>query len=154
MKIRLITIGKLQEAWLRDAQKEYAKRLSRFTELEIIELAEASERLPLSKQLEQEAESMLKKLAPQDFLVALDLAGEILDSVELSRKLTQWFELGGAKVVFAIAGSNGYSDAVLARANFRLSMGKMTFPHQMARIMILEQLFRSFKIAKGETYHK
>ena len=154
MKIRLITIGKLQKAWLREAQQEYVKRLSRFADLEILELNEAADGLDLAKQLGREAEQMLKKISPNDFVIALDLAGKELNSEQLSNELASWFEQAGAKLTFLIAGSNGYADSILKRAQVRVSMGKMTFPHQLARVMLLEQLFRSFKIQKNESYHK
>lgn len=154
MKIRVLAVGKMQEAWLREAQQEYLKRISRFAEIEICEVAEAADHLPLKKQLQTEAERILKQLEAQDFVIALDLAGRKMDSPGLAANLQRWLEEGGAKIHFVIGGSNGFHDSFLQRANFRMSMGEMTFPHQLARVMLLEQIFRAFKIQRGEKYHK
>lgn len=154
MKIRCLVVGKMQERWLKEAEKEYLKRLSRFAEIDIIELSEAQSSLTLAKQLSFEGEKMLSKIAVQDYVIALDLAGTEPDSLAFSEQLENWFVQGGAKITFLIAGSNGYDADVLMRANQRISLSKLTFPHQLARILLLEQVFRAFKIQRSETYHK
>ncbi len=154
MKIRLLVIGKLQETWLKEAEQEYRKRLSRFTELEIIELPEAQSGLTSVQQGKLEGEKLLSKISAQDYVIALDLGGTQPDSIAFSAQLEDWFVRGGAKLSFLIAGSNGYSEEVLRRANQRISLSNLTFTHQMARIIFLEQLFRAFKIQRSEAYHK
>lgn len=154
MKIRLLVIGKMQERWLKEAEQEYRKRLSRFAEIEIIELPEAQPGLTLPQQVSFEGEKILSKIAAQDYVIALDLAGSQLESLIFSARLAEWFIRGGSKITFLIAGSNGYAEEVLQRANQRISLSKLTFPHQIARILLLEQVFRAFKIQKSEAYHK
>lgn len=154
MKIRIISVGKVQDAWLKKGIEHYSKQVLRFAKLEWVELSDYPDRLPLERVKALEGEAMLAKLSPQEFVIALDLAGEVLDSLSFSARLQKGLELGGAKLTFLIAGSNGYDEAVLKRANWRWSLGKLTYPHQMVKLLLMEQLFRAFKIARGETYHK
>lgn len=154
----LICMGRLKERYWRDAAAEYEKRLSRFGKFETIELPDLPEPSNSSPAIEaqickKEGEVILAKIRQDDIVIALCIEGKQLDSVQLSRKLT---ELGdtGRRVVFVIGGSLGLSPEVVARAQLRLSFSPMTFPHQLARIMLLEQTYRAMKIAAGERYHK
>ena len=154
----LICMGRLKEKYWRDAAAEYEKRLSRFGKFETIELPDLPEPSNSSPAIEEqikkkEGEAILSKIRDGDVVVCLCIDGKQLDSVQLSRKLTELIDTG-RRVVFVIGGSLGLSQAVIARAQVRLSLSPMTFPHQLARIMLLEQTYRALKIAAGERYHK
>ena len=158
MNMALICMGRLKEKYWRDAAAEYEKRLSRFGRWETIELPDLPEPSNSSPAIEEqirkkEGDAILAKIREGDIVVCLCIDGKQMDSVQLSRKLT---ELGdtGRRVVFVIGGSLGLAPAVTARAQVKLSFSPMTFPHQLARIMLLEQTYRAMKIAAGERYHK
>ncbi len=158
MNMALICMGKLKEKYWRDAAAEYEKRLSRFGKWETIELPDLPEPSNSSPAIEEqikkkEGEAILAKLRDGDIVVCLCIDGKQLDSVQLSKKLTELTDTG-RRVVFIIGGSLGLSQAVVARAQLKLSFSPMTFPHQLARIMLLEQTYRALKIAAGERYHK
>lgn len=158
MNMALICMGKLKEKYWRDAAAEYEKRLSRFGKWETIELPDLPEPSNSSPAIEEqirkkEGEAILAKLRDNDIVVCLCIDGKQLDSVQLSKKLTELTDTG-RRVVFIIGGSLGLSQAVVARAQMKLSFSPMTFPHQLARIMLLEQTYRALKIAAGERYHK
>jgi 23S rRNA (pseudouridine1915-N3)-methyltransferase len=154
MRISIIAVGKIKEDWLKAGIAEYSKRISRFCEIEITEVPDAPEGDSIDKSLEQEGRKMLSKIKDSDFVVALDVNGEKQSSVTLSKSLIRWLDESGARVTFLIAGSNGYLPEVLVRANERISLSELTFPHQLTRLIFLEQIFRAFKISKGEKYHK
>ena len=158
MNMALICMGKLKEKYWRDAAAEYEKRLSRFGKWETIELADLPEPSNSSPAIEEqikkkEGEAILAKLRDDDVVVCLCIDGRQMDSVQLSRKMTKLIDTG-RRVVFIIGGSLGLSDEVVRRAQVKLSFSPMTFPHQLARIMLLEQTYRALKIAAGERYHK
>lgn len=158
MSMALICMGRLKEKYWRDAASEYEKRLTRYTKFETIELPDLPEPANSSPAIEmqikeKEGAAILSKLRPDDTVIALCIDGKQMDSVALSQRLTQ-LQDSGKRVVFIIGGSLGLSDAVVARANVKLSFSPMTFPHQLARIMLLEQVYRACKIAAGERYHK
>ena len=158
MSMALVCMGRLKEKYWRDAAGEYEKRLSRYTKFETIELPDLPEPANSSPAIEQqikekEGTAILAKIRPEDTVIALCIDGKQLDSVQLSRKLTQ-IQDSGKRIVFVIGGSLGLSEAVGARANVKLSFSPMTFPHQLARLMLLEQVYRACKIAAGERYHK
>ena len=158
MNMALICMGKLKEKYWRDAAAEYEKRLSRFGKWETIELPDLPEPSNSSPAIEEqirkkEGEAILSKIRDQDIVVCLCIDGKQLDSVQLSKKLTELTDTG-RRVVFVIGGSLGLSPQVVARAQLKLSFSPMTFPHQLARIMLLEQTYRALKIAAGERYHK
>ena len=155
----ILCVGKLKEAYWRDAAAEYAKRLQRFGPLSVIELPDLPEpknasEADIQKLVAQEGEAMLAQLKPRDIVVALCIDGKQRDSVEFAADLSRIEASGAARVVYAIGGSNGLSPAFVRRANARLSFSPMTFPHQLARVMLLEQLYRARKILSNETYHK
>ena len=158
MNMALICMGRLKEKYWRDAAAEYEKRLSRFGKWETIELPDLPEPSNSSPAIEEqirkkEGEAILAKIRDQDIVVCLCIDGKQLDSVQLSKKLTELVDTG-RRVVFVIGGSLGLSPQVVARAQMKLSFSPMTFPHQLARIMLLEQTYRTLKIAAGERYHK
>lgn len=158
MNMALICMGKLKEKYWRDAAAEYEKRLSRFGKWETIELPDLPEPSNSSPAIEEqikkkEGDAILSKVRDGDVVVCLCIDGKQMDSVQLSRKLTELIDTG-RRVVFVIGGSLGLSDEVVRRAQLKLSFSPMTFPHQLARIMLLEQTYRALKIAAGERYHK
>ncbi len=159
LKIHIIAVGKLKEQYLRDASNEYLKRLSAFCKMTVTELD--PERLPDSPNSSQieaclnaEATKIISAVPNGAYIIPMCIEGKQIDSVELSNKLQDVTLSGDSTICFIIGGSYGLSDKVKALANFKLSMSKMTFPHQLARIMLLEQIYRAFKISQGGTYHK
>lgn len=159
MKITLVTVGKIKEAFFTDAIAEYSKRLSRYCKLEIIQVAD--EKTPdrasaaQERQIkEREGARILAQIRDDAYVIALAIEGQLLSSEQLAKKLDQLGIGGQSQVVFVIGGSLGLSEEVLARADYSLSFSKMTFPHQLMRVVLLEQIYRSFRINAGEPYHK
>ncbi len=159
MRITLHVIGKIKETYWKQAIDEYVKRLSSYCELSIIEYPDfpskegASEKEE-SEVKEKEGAKILAHLKNGERLIALDLGHPQRDSVEFASYLQEQLELGGARLHFVIGGSLGLSDSLKKRADGFLTLGKMTFPHQLARVMLLEQLYRAFRILHHEPYHK
>ncbi|MGN1051012.1 MAG: 23S rRNA (pseudouridine(1915)-N(3))-methyltransferase RlmH [Acutalibacteraceae bacterium] len=159
MDIEIICIGKIKENYFREATNEYAKRLSAFcnfriTELPEFRLSENPSKGEIEKALKSEGESILKKIPKKSCVFALCIEGNNISSEKLAEKINDAFLLGKSSVTFVIGSSYGLSGEVKNRADFKLSFGKMTFPHQMFRVMLTEQIYRSFQILKGGKYHK
>ncbi len=159
MNITVVCIGKLKERYWTEAVQEYGKRLSKYCTLTISELKEekAPDNASAAEETavkEAEGRSILKQIKKEAYVIALEIQGRELTSEALSEKIESLGVSGKSDLVFVIGGSIGLSDEVLARADFRLSFSKMTFPHQMMRAVLLEQIYRSFKIMRNETYHK
>ncbi len=159
MKITVISVGKIKEKYWNMAIDEYAKRLSRYCKLELIEVVDEKTPDDASEALEtqikdKEGERILSKLPDNAYVIALAIEGKMLGSVELSEKINDITVKGDSHIVFIIGGSLGLSKAVLNRADYLLSFSKMTFPHQMMRVVLLEQIYRSFRILNHEPYHK
>lgn len=159
MGMSVIAVGRMKEKPYRAMADEYLKRLSRYGKFEEIELNDLPEPLGASaaqeEQIKQrEGESILQKIRPGDYVIALTIPGKQWDSPSLSRHLDELMLRGASNIVFVIGGSLGLSDKVIARADEQLSMSPMTFPHQLARVMLLEQVYRAMKIRAGERYHK
>ena len=159
MKITLITVGKIKEKYFTDAIAEYMKRLSRYCKPEIIQVADEktpeNAALAVEKQVKDtEGERILRHVAEDAFVVALEIRGEMLSSAELADFIERKQVSGTSHIQFVIGGSLGLSEAVLGRADYRLSFSRMTFPHQLMRVVLLEQIYRSFRIIAGEPYHK
>ena len=159
MKITLLTVGKIKETYLEAGIKEYVKRLSRYCKLEILEVADektpdgASENL--ERQIrEKEGKRLLNLIRPEAYVITLEIQGRQLSSPELARKLERLGVEGVSHITVVIGGSLGLSDEVIGRADFHLSFSAMTFPHQMMRMILLEQLYRCYRIINGEPYHK
>ncbi len=158
MNVAILCVGKLREKFYADAAAEYGKRLSRYGKFEVIEHADLAEPTNASdadrqRLMDKEGASLLKSIAPGDFVTALCIDAKQVSSPELASLLKRR-ETACARQVFVIGGSLGLSKDVLARADDTLSMSKMTFPHQLARVMLLEQMYRAMKIGAGEKYHK
>lgn len=159
MKISIIAVGRLKEKYLKDGIAEYGKRLSRFCDLEIIEVEDeqAPESLSSAQELQikkKEAEKIRKKIKDGSVIIALDVKGIKLDSVNFAKKLQSFFISGNSNITLIIGGSLGIDEDLLKTAHLRFSISDLTFPHQLTRLILLEQLFRCFKILNGETYHK
>ena len=158
IKITLITLGKLKEKYLRDASDEYSKRLSRYCKLEIVELSpinlpENPSQNEIDNALQKEAELIEKRIPENSHITALCVEGKPLSSEGLAEFVDNNINIG-KNMCFIIGSSYGLSDTVKQKANLRLSLSAMTFPHQLFRVMLLEQVYRAFKINEGGTYHK
>ena len=159
MKITLITVGKIKEKYLRDAIAEYSKRLSRYCKLEILEVADEKTRDQASEVVEnsirdKEGERILKQIRDDMYVITLEIGGKMLSSEELAEKIDSLGIQGKSSIAFVIGGSIGLGEAVLKRSDYALSFSKMTFPHQLMRVILLEQVYRSYRIINGEPYHK
>lgn len=150
--IKVICVGKLKEKYWQDACSEYLKRLKKYTNIEIIEV-EDDKVDDKTHSLEIEKERINKYLTAKDYIVTLEIEGKQLDSITLSEKLN-WMQLQGKNIVFIIGGSYGIHLDIKRKSNLSLSFSKMTFPHQLFRVLLLEQLYRSYKILNNEKYHK
>lgn len=159
MNITVITVGKLKEKYLKSAIDEYSKRLTRYCKLNIVELADehtpdnASEKEEIQIK-NREGQRILSNIKDSMFVVALDLKGKMISSEELAGFIQECGVKGDSNIAFVIGGSLGIAEAVLKRSNFKLCFSKMTFPHQLFRVMLLEQVYRGFRIIGGEPYHK
>ena len=159
MRISIVCVGKIKEKYLKLGIDEFSKRLSKYCKLEVIELDDekAPENLSDKEMLmtkEKEGKKILSKIKDNAHVIALAIDGKNLSSEELAETIDNLGVRGTSHIVFVIGGSLGLSDEVLKRANYKLSFSKMTFPHQLFRILLLEQLFRSYKILNNEKYHK
>ena len=159
MKITVITVGKIKEKYLKDAIAEYSKRLSKYCKLEIIEVADEKTPDNASEVVEdairsKEAERILKYVKDDAFVITLEINGKQLSSEELADKIDKLGVQGTSHIIFIIGGSIGLGQEVLQKSNFALSFSKMTFPHQLMRVVLLEQIYRSYRIINGEPYHK
>ncbi|MDY4515665.1 MAG: 23S rRNA (pseudouridine(1915)-N(3))-methyltransferase RlmH [Lachnospiraceae bacterium] len=159
MKIRLLTVGKIKENYLVQGIREYEKRLSRYCKLEIIEVPDEKTPDKASDALEAqirdtEGRRILKYIRDDDYVIALAIQGKMPDSVELSQFMENLGIQGKSSVDFVIGGSLGLSDEVLKRSDYQLSFSRMTFPHQLMRMILLEQIYRGYRIMMHEPYHK
>ena len=159
MNISIIAVGKLKEKYLKSAIDEYAKRLGRYCKLEIIELPDEKtpdNASPKDEEIikDKEGNLILSKIKDNAYVVAMDLKGKELTSEEFAKFISNCGVMGNSNIVFVIGGSLGLSEQVRKRANYKLCFSKMTFPHQLFRVMLLEQIYRAFRISNGEPYHK
>ncbi|WP_247913091.1 23S rRNA (pseudouridine(1915)-N(3))-methyltransferase RlmH [Streptococcus sp. oral taxon 431] len=159
MKIKIVTVGKLKEKYLKDGIAEYSKRISRFATVEMVELAD--EKTPdrasdseNEKILDLEGNRILSKIGDREFVVVLAIEGKTLSSEEFSKQLEQASINGYSTLTFVIGGSLGLSPQVKNRANLSLSFGRLTLPHQLMRLVLVEQIYRAFTIQQGSPYHK
>lgn len=146
MKINLVTIGKLKEKFLVEGVEEYLRRIKNFAKVDVREISEC-------RTVDEEGKKLLAQVPRDSFLIVLDVAGVELTSEQLAEKISALTLRGVSEITFLIGGAFGLSDEVRKAANFRLSLSKMTFTHQMARLIIVEQIYRAFKINRGEPYH-
>ena len=149
MNIKIIAVGKLKEKYWKEAEAEYKKRLGAYCNINVIETKEDAR-----EQKEEEAEGILSKIKEGEFVITLEINGKNFSSEDLAEKIENLGLEGKSNVTFVIGGSCGLDKKVLERSNMALSFSKMTFPHQMMRVILLEQVYRTFKIIKGEKYHK
>lgn len=159
MKITVITVGKIKEKYLKDAIAEYSKRLSRYCKLEILEVADEKTPDGASEIVEEnirekEGERILKLIKEDAYVITLEISGKMLTSEELADRIETLGIQGKSHLVFVIGGSIGLGREVLRRSDYTLSFSKMTFPHQLMRVILLEQIYRSYRIINGEPYHK
>lgn len=159
MNVTVIAVGKLKEKYWQDAVKEYSKRLGKYCRFNIVEVRESLLRGNPSAADEEavkiaEGQEILSKIKSSDYVITLEIKGKGLSSTELAKRIDDLAIMGKSSIVFVIGGSLGLSQEVSSRADFKLSFSAMTFPHQMMRVILLEQIYRSFKIIRNETYHK
>lgn len=143
--IKIICVGKVKESFYREAIDEYVKRMSKYHKLEIVEVQDSN--------IKAEKDLILKKLDKKDFIITLEIEGNQISSVEFSTLIDRTL-MNNSNITFVIGGSDGLDDEIKALANYKLSFSKMTFPHQLFRIILLEQIYRAFKIMHNESYHK
>lgn len=159
MKLRILCVGRLKEKYFSDACREYAKRLTRYADVETVEVADEKAPEELSEALRDKVRSaegarLLSHIADTEYVVALAIDGKSMDSAAFASTLDTLMQSGKSDIVFVIGGSLGLSKSVLARADMRWSFSQLTFPHQLFRVMLLEQLYRAFRILRNEPYHK
>lgn len=159
MKTKIISVGKLKEKYLVDGVNEYIKRLGAYTKVEVYEVAD--EKIPNNPSLADESlvkvkegRRVLDKVKQDDYMILLDVKGNKLDSIKFSKHIENLMIDGKSSIVFVIGGSLGHCQEVYDRANYKLSFSDMTFPHQLMKLMLVEQIYRAFKIINNETYHK
>ena len=150
--IKIITVGSIKEQYLKDAIEEYKKRLSKYTNIEIIEVKDEG-LVEVKKALLLEEEKILKHINDKDYIITLEIEGEEPTSLEFAEKLDK-IRLETSNIVFIIGGSYGLSDNIKNKSRWHLSFSKLTFPHQLFRVILLEQIYRAFKINNNESYHK
>lgn len=154
ININILTVGKIKEKYLVDLINEYIKRISKFAKINMIELADESNKLPEAMVLEKESNKILENIPKNSYKILLDIKGEMLDSIALANKLQEISTYFNSNITFIIGGSLGVADEVRRQADYRLSFSKLTFPHQLMRGILLEQIYRCFKILNNEAYHK
>ena len=152
--ITIVAVGKLKEKAWKELSDEYVKRISSYSKVEIIEVADETNRLEEAKVKKLEGERILKAIKKDSFVVLLDLRGRMLSSVELSMKIDEINTYHSSNITFIIGGSLGVSDEVFARADYKWKLSDLTFPHNLVRILLLEQIYRSYRILNNEPYHK
>ena len=150
--IKLITVGTIKEKYLKDAIEEYTKRIKKYTNLELIEVKDEG-LVEESKAIVLEAEKIKKHLSPRDYIITMEIEGKQLTSEEFSEKLNQ-IQIENSNIVFIIGGSYGLSDEIKQMSKLHLSFSKMTFPHQLFRVLLLEQIYRCYRILNNESYDK
>ena len=154
MKLKVIAPGKIKEKWLTGGVDEYKKRLSKYCSVEIVEVQDSPDSLPVDAALAKEGELILSRIKDGEVVWVMDLHGKLMTSEEISKALIEDMERGGSSVTVVIGGSNGLAPDVVKRAQRRICLGNITLTHQMTRLILLEQIYRGFKIASGEKYHK
>ena len=150
--IKIICVGKLKEKYLKDAVEEYLKRLSKYTKVNLIELTDFNN-TDINNFLKNDQEEILKYIEPKDYVITLEIEGVQIASTEFAKKVDDIF-MNYSNIAFIIGGSYGLSNEIKNKANYKLSFSKLTFPHQLFRVMLLEQIYRVFKINNNEEYHK
>ncbi len=150
--IKIITVGSIKENYLKEAIEEYTKRISKYTSIDIIEVKEEG-KLEKEKAKFLEGQKIIDKISSKDYVITLEIEGKQLSSIELANKINNIL-IENSNITFIIGGSYGLSNEVIEKANLHLSFSDMTFPHQLFRVLLLEQIYRSYKIINNESYHK
>lgn len=150
---KIVCVGKIKEDFITKGINEYTKRINGFTKLEIIEVKEVNTN-NINNNILEEGNNILKKINKDDYVITLEIEGKSIDSVELSKQLENLRTYGNSSIVFVIGGSNGLSEDVKKRSNYKLSFSKFTFPHQLMRLILVEQIYRSLTIENNKEYHK
>ena len=150
--IKIITVGSIKEKYLKDAIEEYQKRLKKYTDLEIVEIKDEG-LLPAKQAMEKEAEKINKHINEKEYIITLEIEGKQFTSEEFSKKIED-IQMINSNITFIIGGSYGIDQSIKEKAKMHLSFSKMTFPHQLFRVLLLEQIYRAFKIMNNESYHK
>lgn len=153
MKIKLIVVGKIKEQFYKDAIKEYEKRILPMANINIVEVKEVNTD-DIIKNKKEEANNILEKVDNNDYVITLEILGKMMDSVELAKFIANHYTFSSSTLTFIIGGSDGLDESVVKRSNMHLSFSKFTFPHQLMRVILLEQLYRSLTIINNKTYHK
>ncbi|MBF0714209.1 23S rRNA (pseudouridine(1915)-N(3))-methyltransferase RlmH [Gemella sp. GH3] len=158
MRITIVCVGKIKEKFYRDALKEYEKRLGTYVKLNIIEINDEKVKVENDSEIKiamnKEGENILSKIKDSQYVITLEILGKVFSSEELAKEINNLAIRGNSDVVFVIGGSYGLSDSVKCRSNLSLSFSKMTFPHQLMRVILLEQVYRSYRIINNQSYHK
>jgi len=156
MKIKIIALGKVKEKFLQAGIDEFLKRLIPYASVEIVEIPaiEIRDENLTARVLEEEGQKILSHIKPRSYLITMEITGKMLSSEDFAKKIAELTNDGAGEIVFVIGSSCGISPVVSARADYKLSLSKMTFLHNFARLILIEQIYRAFKIIKGETYHK
>ena len=150
--IKILCVGKIKEMFFKDAIFEYSKRLSKYTNLQIVEVDDINSD-NINTILDKEKESLMKHITSKDYVITLEIEGKQLSSLELAKRIEE-LQIYNSNIVFVIGGSYGLHQQIKDRADFKLSFSKLTFPHQLFRIILLEQIYRAYKIINNESYHK
>ncbi len=150
--IKILCVGKIKEKFFKDAVSEYSKRLSKYTNLQIIEVDDINSD-NINSILDKEKDLLIKHISSKDYVITLEIEGKQLSSLELSKKIEE-LQIYNSSIVFIIGGSYGLHQQIKDRADYKLSFSKLTFPHQLFRIILLEQIYRAYKIISNESYHK
>jgi len=153
MVIKIVAVGKIKEKYINDGINEYLKRISPFCNLQIVETKEFHFQ-EIEKNIDLEGNAILDNLHPNDYVITLEIEGESIDSITLSNKIKELYTYQSHNLVFVIGGSNGLSLDVKKRSNYRLSFGRLTYPHQLTRLLLCEQIYRAFSIINNLKYHK
>lgn len=154
MQLTILCAGKCKESFIREAVAEYSKRIFRYAKIEVIEVSDAPDSVSEEAAKELEAKALSTKIPPRSFVIATDVRGQEMNSLEFSHLVRRGLDAGSSKLCFLIGGSRGLADSLLERAHIRLSLSQMTFPHQLFRLILIEQIYRAFKILSKEPYHK
>ena len=151
--IKILAVGKIKEKYLADGIAEYLKRLQAFDKVTLMEVKEVNIKTP-SENIQREGQLLLDQISDKDFVITLEIEGKMLDSISLANKITDLYNHQASTITFVIGGSNGLSDDVKRRSNFALSFSNFTFPHQLMRLILCEQIYRAFTIINHQEYHK
>ena len=151
--IKILCVGKIKEKFFTDGICEYQKRIDAYTKFSIVEVKEVNT-LDINKNITEEGRNLLSKISEDEFVITLEIKGKMIDSVELARLIEEKMTYGFSKITFVIGGSNGLSSDVIKRSNYHLSFSEFTFPHQLMRLVLIEQIYRALTIINNKEYHK